>query len=57
VAERPKEAPAGSLEKKISRRELATNSWKRHIKKLAVNSLQMTEFSLLIKLYKKTTKT
>jgi hypothetical protein len=32
MAERPKEAPAGSLEKRISRRELATNSWKRHIK-------------------------
>jgi len=31
VAERLKEAPAGSLEKKISRRELAMNSWNRHI--------------------------
>lgn len=31
VAERPEEAPAGSLEKKIYKRELATNSWNRHI--------------------------
>jgi len=31
VAERPKEAPAGSFEKKITYRELATNSWNRHI--------------------------
>jgi hypothetical protein len=31
VAERPEEAPAGSLEKKRYKRELATNSWNRHI--------------------------
>jgi len=31
MAERPKEAPAGSLGKKIYKRELATNSWNRHI--------------------------
>jgi len=44
TAERPKEAPACSLEKRISRRELATNSWKRHIKKLAVNSFTDCRF-------------
>jgi len=31
VAERPEEAPTSAAEKKISRRELETNSWERHI--------------------------
>jgi hypothetical protein len=31
VVERPQEAPASAVEKKISRRELETNSWNRHI--------------------------
>ena len=31
MAERPQEAPANSIEKKISRRELTTNSWNGHI--------------------------
>jgi len=31
TAERPAEAPAVSLEKTITKRELATNSWNRHI--------------------------
>jgi hypothetical protein len=39
VAERPKEAPARALEKNISNRELATNSWKRHIKILIVKKI------------------
>jgi hypothetical protein len=31
AAERPEEAPAVLLEKRIANRELATNSWNRHI--------------------------
>ena len=31
VVERPKEAPTSAVEKMISRRELETNSWNRHI--------------------------
>jgi hypothetical protein len=31
TAERPEEAPASSLEKTRTKRELATNSWNRHI--------------------------
>lgn len=31
MAERPTEAPDNSLEKKFSKRELATDSWIRHI--------------------------
>jgi len=57
MAERPKEAPAGSLEKKISKRELATNSWKRHVKEIAVFRLQFTDLSLLLKINKKKAKT
>jgi|UPI0003772F1C hypothetical protein len=31
MAERPEKAPASSLEKTRTKRELATNSWNRHI--------------------------
>jgi len=57
MAERLKEAPASSLEKKISKRELATNSWKRHVKEIAVFRLQFTDLSLLLKINKKKAKT